>query len=289
MFDAWRTGWSRVASQKQIILIYYIVSFVLTLLALIPHMQLHSQFGGFSLMMQSGFDNFDYLTDILHHESIAFNNANSSLLVGLVFMLGVNLLLSAGVLSQFKAGKSYQSSVFWGGGFYYFGSFVRLGLWSFLYLAVLIVPLLLVLKLIELFIDDNPYQTWSFWLMCIKFSLIMIAFFIWRTLFAWSRIMLVADEEKSTYRVFIKVIRNIFRTKTLWIIACLNLGIGLLFLLAYISMKAVFGNSVITLLFAQFYLLARISVKLALFGGMWGLFATTQSAEFTDSPVAHGI
>lgn len=289
MFDAWRTGWSRVASQKRIILIYYIVSFVLTLLALIPHMQLHSRFGGFSLMMQSEFDSFDYLADILHHEPIAFNNANSSLLVGLVFMLGVNLLLSAGVLSQFKADKNYRSSVFWGGGFYYFGSFVKLGLWSLLYLAVLIGPLLLLLKLIELFVGDNPYQSWSFWLMCIKLSLIMIAFFIWRTLFEWSRVMLVADEEKSTYRIFIKVIRNIFRVKKLWIIACLNLGIGLLFLLAYISMKAVFGNSVITLLFAQFYLLARIAVKLALFGGMWGLFATTQSAEFTDSPVAHGI
>ena len=67
MLNAWIKGWSLALSQKKIILVYYVSSLIVLVFAIIPFFMMHNSFGSSSLLIQEGFDNFDYFSDVTNN------------------------------------------------------------------------------------------------------------------------------------------------------------------------------------------------------------------------------
>ncbi len=255
------------------------IQFVFALILVLPLRSQWNKMIGHSLAGQEvlqGFGANVFIEFITHYAQTVSLEMTLLLILGLVYLI-VTLFLNGGILESFsqKYGE-YSADVFFKNCGHYFRRFVRLFLFSllfivgaFLVLQGLKVPFGRIAK------DSEPLRV-SFWL-ARHLIFLFLVFFI-NMVFDYAKIITVLEERKSMINTGLRawgfVLKHLWKTLGLYcLVATIGLAFFVLYTLAGKSIEASTGLTILLLfLWQQLYALGRTWVRLLFLASQVALY-----------------
>jgi len=282
IWKAFSTGIKKINHHKRIWFLLYGIQFVLALILVLPLRSQWNAMIGHSLAGQEvlqGFGANVFIEFITHYAQTVSSEMILLFVIGLVY-LTLTLFLNGGILGSFsqKYGE-YSANVFFKNCGHYFGRFVRLFLFSLLFIA----GAFLALQGLEtpcgrIAKDSEPLRV-IFWL-ARHLILLFLVFFI-NMVFDYAKIMTVLEERrymiKTGLRAWGFVLKHLWKTLGLYcLVATIGLAFFVLYTLAGKSIEVSTGLGVLLLfLWQQLYALGRTWVRLLFLASQVTLYKGT--------------
>ena len=265
-----KNGITQFWQNKRILFVLYGAILGAALLIALPIKAYLESHAGHSLMVEDLVKGFDYtfLNDFMTNYGSGFAPIfqQSILIIGLFLIIMIFLI--GGILSIYQQQPNkWDSQLFWGKSAVYFWKMFRLSIY-FVIIHFLVIGLFgffyyLAIQGFSLKDDTVIFTTWK-WLLPL-YIIVSAFFFMWHD---YTKIMVINHQNRWLYTSTIQAFRFILKNfKTVYLLFLLN--IGLLFLVYginyfFTSFLKTGQNApfYIAFLISQFFLLARLSVKL---------------------------
>ncbi|MGB0862721.1 MAG: hypothetical protein ACPGXZ_07365 [Saprospiraceae bacterium] len=265
-----KNGITQFWQNKRILFVLYGAILGAALLIALPIKAYLESHAGHSLMVEDLVKGFDYtfLNDFMTNYGSGFAPIFQQSLLVIILFLMVMIFLIGGILSIYQQQPNkWDSQLFWGKSAVYFWKMFRLSIY-FVIIHFLVIGLFgffyyLAIQGFSLKDDTVIFTTWK-WLLPL-YIIVSAFFFMWHD---YTKIMVINHQNRWLYTSTIQAFRFILKNfKTVYLLFLLN--IGLLFLVYginyfFTSFLKTGQNApfYIAFLISQFFLLARLSVKL---------------------------
>lgn len=277
-----KTGFAQAWANKRLILLYYLTNLAFGTILMLPFRSVLRDFVGNSLMGEklAGRLDMDFLFEFIKENP---NLLSSYLILLPLLLIGywlIMLFFSGGAFSLFIRGEKFSAAEFWGNAAKYFGRFIRLVLWSIPFGIALFCLQFIWNGLQRILFGSDPYQSVVYWGGWIKVGIRYLSFILFFLLLDYARIYVVSKDEKRMRTSLVQALK--FAATNFWIMfgfASLLFLIGIICLILYNPIADLLHspNSIIILLlffWQQFYLAARMILRLTLYAGEVKLYQT---------------
>lgn len=280
--NVWNTfteGLKSVIRNKKMWFLLFGIQFAFALFLLIPLRSQWDKMLGHSLMGQEVVQGFgaNVFFEFLYH----FRHAVSLEMV-LLFIMGiayltVTIFLNGGILSTFlREDEKFSARHFFEGSGYYFGRFVRLFLFSIVFLIVVfLINKGIGLLFSKIYADSEPL--WAY-LQILKLLIFFVLIFLVNMVFDYAKIRTILldrrDMFKTGLRAWAFVFRHLGKTLALYYLVAL---LGIIFFIVYTATGKLIHAStsigiLLLFLWQQTYAFTRIGVRLTFYSSQAILF-----------------
>ncbi|MCI0695883.1 hypothetical protein L0337_28265 [candidate division KSB1 bacterium] len=212
ILNSLKTGFAQVRANKRLVVVFYLANLFFGLLLMLPLRAIVKDFIGNSQMgaKLGGPLDMDFLFEFFKHSSEAV-----PAFMGLVLIVPAanwlfTLFLSGGALATYAGNEKYNAAFFWGNSAKYFGSFVRLTLWSLPVFAVLFCLQFLETGVQRLIFGSDPYQNITYWGGWIKVGLRQLGILLFVMVLDYARIHAVLNDERKMRTSLLQGLKFVF-------------------------------------------------------------------------------
>ncbi|NUO81662.1 hypothetical protein HUU05_16455 [candidate division KSB1 bacterium] len=287
-------GFAHLRANRRMVFVFYLANFLFGLILLLPFRAMLSNYIGDSQMgaKLGGALDMDFVFEFFGGNEAVLTTQRAMLLVvpGLYWLFG--LFLSGGAFTIFATQERYTSQQFWSGAAAHFGRFVRLALYAVPLLGILFCVQFLETGVQRLVWGKDAYQSITYLGSWVRLAITALSVILFGMIFDYARVHTVLHEEHKMRVAIWQGIKFAFDN----FLTTFGLGLfmfiaGALLLALYNPLANSFSASnmfIVLLLFLlqQFYVLARMALKLALYAGETFLYQqhAAATAPITSTP-----
>ncbi len=287
-------GFAQMRANKRMVLVFYLANFLFGLILLLPIRAMLSNYIGDSSMgaKLGGALDMDFVFEFFGSNEAVLTTQRAMLLVvpGLYWLFG--LFLSGGAFTIFATQERYMPQQFWSGAAAHFGRFVRLALYAIPVLGILFCVQFLETGVQRLIWGKDAYQSITYWGGWVRIAITALSVILFGMIFDYARVHAVLHEERKMRVSIWQGIKFAFGN------FLTTFGLGLFMFIAGALLLALYNplaNSfsaanmfIVLLLFLlqQFYMLARMALKLTLYASEVHLYQqrATAAAPVSSEP-----
>ena len=285
IMTAYKTGLVDALKEKKMLLWLYGFNLIFAYLLTMPVSMMLSKALNNTTAASKVLEAFDIsiFATIMDQYGKSLSFSRSILTIGLLYMV-VNIFFAGGILKIFSGDGKFNLSDFLGGCVKYFNRFLRLFLFSVLWLILIFILQLLLSKIFGLFTKNASTEHLSIILFFIRilFTGILLAFV--NMVFDYAKIMTVCNDFTAMFQTMknaiIFVIMSLRKTTSLY---ALYLFTAIILLAVYLLVESLLSvNSafmvVVFFILSQLYMLTRVWIRLSFFAGQYTFYRHASTA-----------
>ncbi len=203
--------------------------------------------------------------------------------LGILYVL-VNIFFAGGILKIFIEEKKFSLKEFFIGCVEYFNRFLRLFLFSLIFIIIAIIFYLAISSLFNLFTENAATEHLPISLFILKILLMGIMLAIINMLFDYARIITIVNDFHGMYKMIKQALMFVMmsarKTMALYFLYVFTLIIFLLIYLLVESFISVTGGLTILIFFlwTQIFMISRIWIRMSFFAGQYSFYHFSNTA-----------
>jgi hypothetical protein len=277
IFSSIIAGLYRSWGIKRIILLYILLSLLVSSLVLNPYINTFQEFFSHRLAAEviAQANIYTYYLEFSHYLAPAVEAARSVISLGAFLFLIISVLLSGGVIDSLISPEPVRLRKFWSQSGHFFGRMIRLLLFSILLIAAallvgILIPLPFTYLLPNPFVENVYFYFYAGWLL-----FIWLLFVIVFALLDLAKVLIVRDERDSVLRAVVTSFRYTVRHPLQILMTYLVLYlVGVLFFALYWWMQHFISNESAMgifwgIAFLQIFVFLQYWIKFSRYGALY--------------------
>ena len=285
IFKAYKNGLAAAWNEKKMLFWMYGFNLLFAYLVTMPLFMMLSQALDKTRAAEKVLQAFDltiFLT-IMDEFGKGVNLGRTLSSIGILYII-VNIFFSGGILKVFVEELNFNLKEFLAGCVEYFNRFLRLFLFSLIFILLAIVTHLMISKLFGFLTKNSATEHLPIILFVLKYLILAILLAMINMIFDYAKIMTVVNDFHGMYKTIKDAIMFVMMSprKTLglyfsYVLTVVFFLIIYLFLESYISVTG-WITIFIFFIWTQLFMLARIFIRLSFFAGQYSLYHFSNTA-----------
>ncbi len=289
ILKAYSSGFKAALNTKKLSATIYIITIMMALILAIPFGGTIEKEAGNSMAFTNLLKDFDYTVykDFMDQSAKAIKPYISAAIWMGIFYLIFTIFFEGGILTVLKRKEDkFSLRFFWEAGAKYFSRFLRLAIYMIIAHAVAAAIIFITLsKILSLASDKVTSEASLFYIGLTGIIIYILIFIFLLAVTDYAKIMLVENEEYRPFRTIARSFSFVFRHfLSAYFLYLLLLIVPVLLFLIYFRVEggigmATGGKIFIIFIFQQFFIWARIFIKIWILGSELNLYRKFEKKE----------
>jgi len=226
---------------------------------------------------------FTTLVTIVDHYGKGVSLGRTITTFGILYIL-VNIFFAGGILKIFIEDKKFSLKLFFTGCVEYFNRFLRLFLFSLIFIIIAVIFYIAISSLFSLFTENAATEHLPILLFILKILIMGIMLALINMLFDYARIMTIVNDYHAMYKTIKQVLMFVMmsarKTLALYFLYVFTLIVFLLIYLVVENLISVTGwlTILIFFLWTQIFMLSRVWIRMSFYAGQYSFYHYSNTA-----------